>query len=353
MLKFQIFPDGRAAGATPVSGSDFTTKDYVSGSFQSASYSSNDKKIYFYNKNNSASCFIDATDFIKDGMLSSASIESGNLVLTFNTDAGKEPISLSLEQIFDPDNYYDKDDVDLIISGLPKAIEAINFNNSLATVSNGTASLTEKDPIYLADSASLKASASIAKSNSTWITANSGTLHTHNNKAILDGITGTVTASWDGAVSSAHTHSNAALLNSLTNDKTGSWTNAASWVGSNSASLVASASAAKSASTWVTANSGNIAVATASVSSLNSVTASLISSASVAKSASQSAASISAKTGSYDALIGLPTVSASDNGKILRVVSGSWALEVPITVYSGQSAPDNSLGNNGDIYLQS
>ena len=29
MPKLQIFSDGRAAGAAPISGSDFTTKDYV------------------------------------------------------------------------------------------------------------------------------------------------------------------------------------------------------------------------------------------------------------------------------------------------------------------------------------
>jgi len=35
----------------------------------------------------------------------------------------------------------------------------------------------------------------------------------------------------------------------------------------------------------------------------------------------------------------LPTVSASDNGKILRVVNGAWALVDPATIYSGSTAP--------------
>lgn len=48
----------------------------------------------------------------------------------------------------------------------------------------------------------------------------------------------------------------------------------------------------------------------------------------------------------------LPTVTATDNGKVLQVVSGAWALTSPITVYNGSSAPASSLGNNGDIYLQ-
>lgn len=48
----------------------------------------------------------------------------------------------------------------------------------------------------------------------------------------------------------------------------------------------------------------------------------------------------------------LPTVSSSDNGKILQVVNGAWALVTPVTVYTGTSTPDNSQGNDGDLYLQ-
>ena len=49
----------------------------------------------------------------------------------------------------------------------------------------------------------------------------------------------------------------------------------------------------------------------------------------------------------------LPTVSASDNGKVLMVVNGAWTLVNPVTLYSGSSVPNNSQGNNGDIYVQS
>lgn len=50
--------------------------------------------------------------------------------------------------------------------------------------------------------------------------------------------------------------------------------------------------------------------------------------------------------------IHLPAVTSSDNGKVLKVVDGVWVVSVPINVYSGNNAPDNSMGNNGDIYLQ-
>ena len=48
----------------------------------------------------------------------------------------------------------------------------------------------------------------------------------------------------------------------------------------------------------------------------------------------------------------LPTVSSSDNGKILQVVNGAWALVTPTSIYSGTSEPDSNTGNNGDLYLQ-
>lgn len=48
----------------------------------------------------------------------------------------------------------------------------------------------------------------------------------------------------------------------------------------------------------------------------------------------------------------LPVVSSSDNGKVLQVVNGVWTLVSPVTLYSGSSTPNNSQGNNGDLYLQ-
>ena len=48
----------------------------------------------------------------------------------------------------------------------------------------------------------------------------------------------------------------------------------------------------------------------------------------------------------------LPTVTAADNGKVLQVVNGAWALVTPSTVYTGENTPPSSMGNDGDIYLQ-
>lgn len=55
-----------------------------------------------------------------------------------------------------------------------------------------------------------------------------------------------------------------------------------------------------------------------------------------------------------DRAMTVPAVSASDNNKIMMVQSGAWSAKA-ITMqvyYSGSSAPSSSLGNDGDIYIQ-
>lgn len=48
-------------------------------------------------------------------------------------------------------------------------------------------------------------------------------VHTHSNKAVLDGITAAMTASWQTAATNNHTHSNKAVLDGITAAKTASW----------------------------------------------------------------------------------------------------------------------------------
>lgn len=101
--------------------------------FAGATWSSNDKKIYFYdNPSNTgtALAYIDGTDFVKDGFLSSVTIDnrtiSGEsvpcLVFIWNTDSGIQETDIPISGIFDPSNYYDKTAVDNIVSGLTARI---------------------------------------------------------------------------------------------------------------------------------------------------------------------------------------------------------------------------------------
>lgn len=92
--------------------SDAASSADLSGLFAAAAYNSTTKEINFLDKNNTVVATIDAKPFVRDGMVSSVSLSNGVLTITFNTDAGKEPISVSLGDLFDADNYYTKTDVD-------------------------------------------------------------------------------------------------------------------------------------------------------------------------------------------------------------------------------------------------
>lgn len=85
----------------------------VANFFDYAAYDSNDKNIYFKHGGSGGTIVstIDATDFIKDGMVDNvvigvptAGTHSGEtcLIITFNTDAGKEAIEIPVADIFDP-----------------------------------------------------------------------------------------------------------------------------------------------------------------------------------------------------------------------------------------------------------
>ena len=53
-----------------------------------------------------------------------------------------------------------------------------------------------------------------------------------------------------------------------------------------------------------------------------------------------------------DNIGGLPTVTSSDNGKVLRVVNGQWVMVSPAIIYSGDGEPSDEHGNDGDLYIQ-
>ena len=86
----------------------------VENYFDGAVYDSNSKRINFKH-GETVKAYIDATDFIKDGMVEDVKIENGNLVISFNTDSGKQDISIPLTSIFNPSNYYDKTATDTLL----------------------------------------------------------------------------------------------------------------------------------------------------------------------------------------------------------------------------------------------
>ena len=74
-------------------------------------WDSNAKALKLYSGNHLLAT-VDGTTWVKDGMVQSVAIVSNNLEITFNTDSGKEKISVPLTDVFNPDNYYDKATID-------------------------------------------------------------------------------------------------------------------------------------------------------------------------------------------------------------------------------------------------
>lgn len=64
-------------------------------------YDSGTKQIKLLGKGDAVIATIDATDFIKDGMVQNVELSGNNLVITFNTDAGTEAISVDLSKFLD------------------------------------------------------------------------------------------------------------------------------------------------------------------------------------------------------------------------------------------------------------
>lgn len=96
------------SGFITASDDSIKNKALASEAVYSGTYDSTSKKILLKNKANTTLAEIDATAFIKDGMVSQVKVSNGNLVITFNTDAGKNPISVPISDIFDANNYYTK-----------------------------------------------------------------------------------------------------------------------------------------------------------------------------------------------------------------------------------------------------
>lgn len=88
----------------------------------SADYNTTTKQIEFKNSEGTIIDSIDASAFIKDGMVNNVQIINGVLKITFNTDAGKQDIDIPISSIFDANNYYTKAEIDSTVQTLNNSI---------------------------------------------------------------------------------------------------------------------------------------------------------------------------------------------------------------------------------------
>lgn len=97
----------------------------VEGLFGYSEYDSGTHRINFKNTSTgSVLSYIDASPFIVDGMVQNVEIKDVTiegesvkcLVISFNTDAGKQDINIPISQVFDASNYYTKAQTDSAIA---------------------------------------------------------------------------------------------------------------------------------------------------------------------------------------------------------------------------------------------
>ena len=117
--------------------------------FDSAEYNSQTKKIVFKH-GDTVLVQIDATDFIKDGMVSNVEIVNDKLVISFNTDAGKQNIEITLSDIFNPNNYYTKQEIDTkeqnINSSIALKVDQETFDTKEEVISKALNDLHDSIP---------------------------------------------------------------------------------------------------------------------------------------------------------------------------------------------------------------
>ena len=112
-------------GVLQLNGKALATEDDTALLVDGGDYNSQSKEIELKH-GNTVLARIDARAFVKDGMVDSVVVENGYIVVTFNTDAGKEAISLALTDIFNPANYYDKTAMNALLAGKQDTISDLD-----------------------------------------------------------------------------------------------------------------------------------------------------------------------------------------------------------------------------------
>lgn len=146
----------------------------------SAEYVSSSTTINFKNVDGDVISSIDASDFVIDGMIDDVRIETisgvSYLVIDFNTASGKEDIQIPLTDIFDPSNYYTKQEVDASLSGKADT-SAVTEAISAATDDMATKTWVGEQG-YLTEHQSLSAYSTTEEVNSAITEATSGKVDT-------------------------------------------------------------------------------------------------------------------------------------------------------------------------------
>lgn len=128
----------------PISNSVITNKfksidANIAGLFGDVDYDSSSKILRFWDITKSTIlATVDARPFVKDGMVNRVYIQNRTLVITFNADSGHDTIAISLDSVFNPNNYYTRvqtdnriaDEISSASSGLMTKAEYVNEDSN-------------------------------------------------------------------------------------------------------------------------------------------------------------------------------------------------------------------------------
>ena len=190
------------------------------------SYDSNSKLITLYHADGTTASTIDCTDFIKDGMVDNVAVSGGNLNIIFNTDAGKEQISIAISEIFDATNYYTKSD--LTGSSTTVVVTKANSANTASTVALAGVTGLQTALDNKADYSGLTAHTSdstihvTSTDKASWNDA-VALKHSHTNQTVLDGISSENVTSWNSAYNAMHSHSNMSVISGISQSDINTW----------------------------------------------------------------------------------------------------------------------------------
>lgn len=109
----------------------------------SANYDSANHTILFKNISGTVLSSIDASPFIIDGMVDDVRISGGNLVISFNTDAGKQDIVIPLTDIFNPANYYLKSETDALLATKVNVSDFNSYSAATKTSIDGKLAISD------------------------------------------------------------------------------------------------------------------------------------------------------------------------------------------------------------------
>lgn len=149
------------------------SSDRLMNAITGAEYVPAQKKINFKRQNGDIVATIDATDFVRDGMVDSVVWDprTEEIVITWNTDSGKDPIVSRIpgSAIFNPNDYYTAAQIDEKETLINTNISLLNAN--LSTTGSNLTSLTQKvnDTVDYGQTIDWGTTEAVAKVNGTTI----------------------------------------------------------------------------------------------------------------------------------------------------------------------------------------